>query len=318
LGKGQININIGLTVFDRHEIYHGHFFTYKFKFNINVEEFQLQRLSFINGKLSHSAKLEVRRITLNINLDFLEEEIVGKSVPVATSGQTSGHAAGEPFDVLVFEEIRCQYPGQTFRQYEYLNKLFEENLSATTIDGRNQLISPEAIKLLLARGNSATRSWSVESKFDEKQNDTADIIVDKDEFLNLLDVKTYDEEKKGQAPNIISAYKIASMCKEMIESNNYSSHDFTYIQVDWKKEGDSLEATSLWISELFKSDPEELYINWAAAMQIQFHVSALGQDYRGDIREWCLGFIRTFVSSAQGRVTTMEEKFVEPFQALLN
>lgn len=65
---------------------------------------------------------------------------------------------------------------------------------------------------LLSRGKAATENWSIENLFEEKQNDTADILLVKDQFYELLDVKTRNISKSAQAPNIISAYKLAQTC----------------------------------------------------------------------------------------------------------
>ncbi|MDE7165569.1 MAG: HincII family type II restriction endonuclease, partial [Bacteroidaceae bacterium] len=39
----------------------------------------------------------------------------------ATAGTLSGHAAGEPFEKSVYAHLKESYPGNIFKQYEYLN-----------------------------------------------------------------------------------------------------------------------------------------------------------------------------------------------------
>ena len=60
---------------------------------------------------------------MNIDIKFLEKELVDTTVPKPVSGTLSGHAAGEPFDKHVEHFIKKRYPQETFRQYEFLNKL---------------------------------------------------------------------------------------------------------------------------------------------------------------------------------------------------
>ncbi len=67
---------------------------------------------------------------------------------------------------------------------------------------------------------------------------------------------------------------------------------------------------------LFKTDPGSLYINWAAALQIQFHVSSLKQDYMGTKEEWCKQFLSIFVRQARARIIKMEKDFVNEFEPL--
>lgn len=54
-----------------------------------------------------------------VNFKNIQKKIVGTSVPKPLSGTLSGHAAGEPFDKHVYNEIKKQFPKYTFRQYEF-------------------------------------------------------------------------------------------------------------------------------------------------------------------------------------------------------
>ncbi len=69
---------------------------------------------------------------------------------------------------------------------------------------------------------------------------------------------------------------------------------------------------------LFKSKPSDLYINWAAAMQIQFHVCDLEQDFNGSVEDWAKAYLKHFVAQARKRADDMIRKFVEPFEKYLN
>lgn len=250
---------------------------------------------------------------MNIDLDFLKNKLVGQTIPKPISGTLSGHAAGEPFDKYVCETIKEKYPN-TLRQYEYLNDIYRENSDATTAEKRLKLIRPNSLAFLLNRGKQSTKDWGADKLFKEKQNDTADIITIEDDFINLIDVKTFNVDLEGQPPNIISAYKLARMCALMIEDSNFSSYDITYIGISWKAAGNKLKCTDVNIRELFKTDPSLLYINWAAAMQIQFHVDNLNQDYTGDAEQWCRDYLKHFTQSAKERSEKMLEKFVYPFE----
>lgn len=254
---------------------------------------------------------------MNVNIDFLKEELVGTTVPKPQSGTLSGHAAGEPFDKHVFGILKEHYPKTAYRQCDYLNQLYKANNLATTIVERYALIKSAPLRFLLNRGKEATATWSENNIFVEKQNDTADILVVQDSFFNIFDVKTANSALKGQPPNIISAYKVAQMCASMLSTGDFSSHDITYIGIDWKLEGEDLVCTEVHIKELFKTNPQRLYINWAAAMQIQFYVKDLNQDYKGTVEEWCREFLETFTMQAEARADTMLKKFVLPFRNIL-
>jgi len=254
---------------------------------------------------------------MNVDIKFLEKILVGTTVPKPVSGILSGHAAGEPFDKHVYSFIKDRYPKVTFRQYEFLNKLYSDNPRSISIMDRWNLIITPSLAFLLNRGRFATEKWSESNLFVEKQNDTADILVIHDKFFNLIDVKTFNIARNGQPPNIISAYKLAKMCVLMLETRNFTSHDITYVGITWEVDGENLKCTKVSIKELFKTDTSVLYINWAAAMQIQFHVETLDQSYRGSIEQWCTDYLRTFVAQARERTNTMIRKFVKPFEKFL-
>lgn len=120
--------------------------------------------------------------------------------------------------------------------------------------------SPTAL-FLLSRGDKATKEWSPENIFEEKQNDTADILYYKNGFYDIIDVKTRNISKSAMAPNIISAYKLAKTCVLMIDNNEFDNISIDYIEVNWKEKGNSLTATKAFHGNLFKANPETLYIN---------------------------------------------------------
>lgn len=246
----------------------------------------------------------------------------GKSIPRAASGTLSGHAAGEPFDKFVEVRIAEEYPDRTYRQAELLNAVYAANPLDVTYARRIALLGPTALSKLLARGRTATLNWSPETPFAEKQNDTADVIVLERPGLDLsdgrpvhlLDVKTHNIAAQGQPPNIISAWKLAQMAGTMIAEGNYASHDITYVGVEWNLVDGQLVCEQCAIRELFKARPDELYINWAAGLQIQFHVPGLPQDFDDTTEEWLRAYLRHFVTSVDRRAEVMVRKWADPYR----
>ncbi|UZD39207.1 HincII family type II restriction endonuclease [Capnocytophaga ochracea] len=255
---------------------------------------------------------------MNIDYDMLAKSLKGTSVPKPLSGTLSGHAVGEPFDKHVYTEIKKQCPKNTFRQYEYLNDLYSNNPSVIGFKSREALFNSPTVLFLLSRGKNATDKWSLNNPFEEKQNDTADILVVKDEFYELVDVKTRNIAKKAQAPNIISAYKLAQLCAKMLDNEEFDNFTINYFEVDWLLENDKLICKDTHFACLFKENPEELYINWAAAMQIQFHVSDLDQLFKGNKKQWAQRYLKHFVTQAQKRADDMIIRFVKPFEKYIN
>jgi hypothetical protein len=259
-----------------------------------------------------------------MNIDFLKTELIGKTVPRPSSGTLSGHAAGEPFDKHIESVLKKKYPANVKRQYQYLNELFEHHKAAHSYENRIALIKSPVARLLLMRGKATVTAWSPSSLFEEKQDDTADIlIVDgiPTSKFQIIDVKTTNLSKEAQPPNIISAEKLANACLYMLDNNDFDSISISYIGIGWKLEKindkEMLVCKSVDIKHLFKSNPSELYINWVAAQQLQFKVEKLSQNFKGDTEQWCKEFINFYVTSCKNHINKKLNKLV-PFEKYLN
>ncbi len=251
---------------------------------------------------------------MKVNYKELIKKVKGTSVPKPLSGTLSGHAAGEPFDKHVYNEIKKQLPKNTFRQYEYLNDLYSKNPEIIGNQARQELFDSPSVLFLLSRGKEATKNWTLENPFDEKQDDTADILVVKDGFFEIIDIKTRNLSKTAQAPNIISSFKLAQMCAIMIDNKEFDNLSINYFEVDWELEKEKLICRDAHFVSLFKSIPENLYINWATAMQIQFHVCNLDQEFKGSIEGWTKAYLKHFVAQVYRRSGYMIEKYAKPFE----
>ena len=250
-------------------------------------------------------------------LAFLIKDLPGCTVPVATSGTTSGHAAGEPFSNLVFNMIRAKFPSNTFKQHEYLNSLYSTNPKAQTFDERFALIPSKPASFLLSRKKKPTEEWSSSNIFEEKQDDTSDTLFVKDCEYHILDTKTTNVSKKAQPPNIISAYKLCQLCNVMFSSNTFDDISIIYIGVSWERKGEKLFCTDCCVKSLFKIPHSELYINWSAANQIQFPVHRVPQDFKGTTKQWCKGFLEFYINSAKDREKDFKKTFIQPFEKYL-
>jgi type II restriction enzyme len=249
-----------------------------------------------------------------VDYDDLKKRIIGSKVSKPISGEMAGHSAGEPFDKHVYKLIKETFPNETFRQYEYLNYLYTKHIDKVGLEARATLFDSPTVMFLLSRGKNATDKWSIDNPFEEKQNDTADILVVKNNFFEIIDIKTRNLSKKAQAPNIISAYKLAQVCAKMIDNKEFDKFIIEYFQVDWLLEDEKLVCKNAYNVSLFKARPEDLYINWAAAMQIQFHVSDLEQNYDKNLETWAHEYLKHFVAQAKKRADDMIVKFVKPFE----
>lgn len=251
-----------------------------------------------------------------IDFKWLLKEMKGKTVErpnKADSGTLSGHAAGEPFEKCVYHILKEKYPDKIFKQYEYLNDLFLHNPEHITVKQRKALFDSPTALFLISRSDKAMRAWNPNRIFEEKQNDTADILFYQKGNYDIIDVKTRNNSKSAMAPNIISAYKLAQMCAIMIDNKEYDNIDIDYVEVDWLEEDGCLKCQDVHHGDLFKADPKTLYINWAAAMQIQFHVCDLDQSWADSKEKWARQYLKVFVKSAEHRCKVMRDTYITPF-----
>lgn len=256
-----------------------------------------------------------------INFSKLCEGLVGRTVQrpnQASAGTLSGHAAGEPFEKLVYHVLKNDFPGQLFKQFEYLNDLYLRHPTEITLEAKQRLIQSPTVLFLITRGDASTQKWSPDNLFAEKQNDTADMLFNEGDYFDLIDVKTRNVGKNAQPPNIISARKLAGMCARMIDNQDFDVLDIDYVEVDWQEDGDELRCVNAHHANLFKIPPATLYINWTAATQLQFHVADARQDWAETKEQWARRFISHFVYSAKERCKAMLTDFVVPYLKYLS
>lgn len=251
----------------------------------------------------------------------LVKNLVGHTVPRpnrADNGTLSGHAAGEPFEKHVYRVLKEIFPHRISKQHEYLNALFLDNPKALSATQRMSLLHSPVARFLLCRSEHATQDWSPAHPFKEKQDDTADILWHGGRSYDLIDVKTKNQSKKSMPPNIISAYKLARACALMLDNDDFSCIDIHYVEVEWKEEGDLLRCVDAYWADLFKCPPESLYINWSAAMQIQFHVSDIPQTFVEGKEHWAHGYLIAFTRSAMAHCKRIQDKYIASFERYLS
>lgn len=233
------------------------------------------------------------------------QRLVGSTVP-KPSGTMAGHAAGLPFEELVHECLVSTFGGRARRHYQFLNDVLSRH-EEESLDQRMAAFGPNSLQGLLCRGKSQMAKWDSQSVFEEKQNDTAESIICGDRIfqpnsshLLFLDVKTFNTSKQGQPPNIISAGKLSEALASALEEGQVR-FDFVYVGVSWAVEDQKLKSNEIAVVSLFRMDPK-LYINWAAAEQIQFHPHLANQEFTGSREEWAKEFLEHFVTSLDRRI----------------
>lgn len=255
-------------------------------------------------------------------LNDVVQTLVGKSVSKPAGSTLAGHAAGLPFEDLIHDRLLKEYPGRVLRHFEALNKNLADNPKAKSYDDRMKLLGAPAVSYLVRRGTTAMKEWSLSKQFEVKQDDTAESIIFpttecslRSERIILLDVKTQDVDKKAQAPNIMSADKIARAAVLALTEKTPVPFEIVYAGVKWKRKGDKLECTDATVISMMRITPP-LYINWVAAQQIQFHPFEVDQEFSGTHEEWCRAYIENFCISLGDRIKKEKER-LKYFQSAL-
>jgi type II restriction enzyme len=158
-----------------------------------------------------------------------------------------------------------------------LNDLFSKNPNVIGVEARQALFNSPTVLFLLSRGKNATDKWSIENPFDEKQNDTADILVVENNFYEIIDIKTRNISKSAQPPNIISAYKLAQVCAKMLDNNEFDNFTINYFEVDWELQKNKLVCTNAHYACLFQANPESLYIIGRRQCKFNFMFATLNK-----------------------------------------
>lgn len=250
-------------------------------------------------------------MNIRVELDHIAQSLVGTSVN-RPSGTLAGHAAGLPFEKSVHEKLVAKFPGRAYRHYELLNYIYSTNLTKQSVAERYELLGPKSLSYLLQRGASSTAAWTTTAQFTEKQDDTAESVVlpstspsldtTKHGPVTLIDVKTQDADVKSRAPNIISAEKLLNACKIAISEGGRLSFDIVYIGVRWRKTKTTLDCVEAEAIPLVRIDPTEMYINWSAGRQIQFHPHDVKTDFSGSTLEWAVAFLDHYSSNLRTRL----------------
>lgn len=246
----------------------------------------------------------------------VDDKLRGNSVVRPNKkGELSGHAAGEPFSDLTFSILEnLGYHVQ--KQHSYLNNLML-NGNISNKHERLSSIHVQSLAEVLWTGR-INKKWNRYEQFDYKQGDFADmLILDADMNMNIIDVKTTNLSKRSQPPNIMSALRLANICKSMLNHEEFDRFIITYIGIGWRDHGVHLVCEDVNIIDLFKIQPASLYINFTAALQIQFKLDVVDQTFQGSKKQWCLEYIRHFIISHEERTKNFYRTNILPFVEVL-
>lgn len=263
------------------------------------------------------------------DLEGIAKNTVGRVVP-RPSGQLSGHAGGLPFETIVHELLKGKFDARAWRHYEALN---EALLESRRTDGwsnppANFVFGPPDVNFLAARGKGPLSKWSPSDMFTEKQNDTAESIVFQDAhkkffsgLTSFVDVKTQTLARKAQPPNIISAQKIAKLAEIVLKERLTCRVEILYLGISFDEttanNAPILEASKSRAISLMKIEPKSIYVNWAAAMQIQFHPSEVDQSFPGSANQWLAEFLRVYCEQLEKRVKKQNDE-IERLRSLVH
>ena len=227
--------------------------------------------------------------------------------------ETSGHRIATPLEEEVYDALSKTYPGLAFKQHEAVN----EYLSETVVQGRvpdGFVFGNEAVDSLVNPGKKALSNWP-EELVPGKQSDTADIVLFSDSSLFdgsavfLIDVKSHDLGKSDQPPNIMSARKLAKVAEICLSKNIDPNFSLYYIDLGYRKKDAGVVVEDVRMVDMMKIPPldyngkgKPLYINWSAAIQVQFRPSEVSQDFELSQKDWLAIFMKNYTSQKRDRI----------------
>ena len=231
----------------------------------------------------------------------------------ASTADHAGHAGGNIIEEIVRTEMSALYGERVQRQHTVLNSVLTAHLEAVTKADRVALFGNSAAQVMLCEKRDIA-NWTADEPFRSAQGDTADAIlfaeapaVLGDNRYALIDAKSVDLDKHGQAPNIISATKVFNMALAAV-STGCVPFDLVYLAAGYRVNADGiLVVERARAVSLFKIE-SGLYINWAAANQIQFHPLDADQSFTGTPLQWADRFLDQYRAAEQHHIEAKIKK----------
>ena len=218
--------------------------------------------------------------------------------------ETSGHAIATPLEEEVYDALSKTYPGLAFKQHEAVNEYLSQAVTRDKISD-DFIFGNEAVDSLVNPGKKALSHWP-EKIVPGRQSDTADIVLFSDSALFdgssvfLIDVKSHDFGKNSQPPNIMSARKLAKVAEICLSKNIDPNFSLYYIDLGYRKKDAGVVVEDVRMVDMMKIPPldyngkgKPLYINWSAAIQVQFRPSEVSQDFQLSQKDWLAVFMKT-------------------------
>lgn len=227
--------------------------------------------------------------------------------------ETSGHRIATPLEEEVYDALSKTYPGLAFKQHEAVNEYLSQAVTRDKVSD-DFIFGNEGIDYLVNPGKKALSHWP-EKIVPGRQSDTADIVLFSDSALFdgssvfLIDVKSHDFGKNSQPPNIMSARKLAKVAEICLSKNIDPNFSLYYIDLGYRKKDAGVVVEDVRMVDMMKIPPldyngkgKPLYINWSAAIQVQFMPSEVSQDFELSQKDWLAIFMKNYISQKRDRI----------------
>ena len=161
---------------------------------------------------------------------------------VVSSESLEAGSKQELHENIIYDELKNKFNDKIFKNYELLNFLYENNPAQYHMINESIYFNQKHWDLLSSKNQLKV---SINSQFEEKQSDTADIIYF-DNPVIILDVNLNQLKKRATSKHNIF-YKLAECCKIMLESEDFDSFEFLH-RVEFKKTSisDTISNMSCW------------------------------------------------------------------------
>lgn len=227
--------------------------------------------------------------------------------------ETSGHRIATPLEEEVYDALSKTYPGLAFKQHEAVNEYLSQTVMQDKVSD-DFIFGNEAIDYLVNPGKKALSNWPGKI-VPGRQSDTADIVLFSDSALFdglsvfLIDVKSHDFGKNSQPPNIMSARKLAKVAEICLSKNIDPNFSLYYIDLGYRKKDAGVVVEDVRMVDMMKIPPldyngkgKPLYINWSAAIQVQFRPSEVSQEFQLSQKDWLAVFMKNYASQKRDRI----------------
>ena len=272
---------------------------------------------------------------------FLEKELPklhNKKISGLSSYSKATSGSGSIVEDWLLDQLKNtkNSPFRALSTVEFLTELFN-CIQVKNKIGKEQLAEIQNTWWFSAFATVKThmKSYANEKPLEASQQDGADMvlfygknIVEDMNKLIIINAKSHNKTKKSQAPNIVSVERLVANQLAIIdnfpldkEKQNklFSYRKYWIIAIDYIPVSDSSSeslVSHIHLKDLYKTDGRKIYINFAAALQLQKHPHDMPQIKSQSSNKFINDLLANLMINYSARINKKLQEYKENYQKI--